>query len=77
MSRIKPDPHRSPDAMDKFLNFIRATYNKFAIFSEIKPEDKLPLMAVKFIVRVIGILIFIALSPFILIGLFLAIAVVL
>ena len=60
------------EANSPFVDFLKRVYNKFNLFSEIKKEDAIPIMILKIIVRVIGLLFIIALSPFLIIGLLVA-----
>jgi len=53
-------------------DFLKRVYKKFNLFSEIRKEDAIPIMILKVIVRIIGLLFIIALSPFLIIGLLVA-----
>ena len=55
-----------------FVDFLKRIYQKFNLFSEIKKEDAIAIMILKIIVRIIGLLFLIALSPFLIIGLLVA-----
>jgi len=56
----------------RLVDFLKRVYKKFNLFSEIKKEDAIPIMILKIIVRIIGLIFIIALSPFLIIGLLVA-----
>jgi hypothetical protein len=70
-----PDPNEQQvDEASKssFMDKLTQWYQRFNVFSEIKEEDHWTVMVGKVSVRVVGILIMIALSPILLLGLFIA-----
>jgi ATP/ADP translocase len=56
----------------KIVDEARQSYNKFEDFVTIKEGDSTLAVIGKILLRIIGILIMIALSPFLLVGLFIA-----
>ena len=65
-------PEQKIEASSPFVDFLKRVYQKFNLFSEIKKEDAVPIMVLKIIVRIIGLLFLIALSPFLILGLMVA-----
>ncbi|MEM8527165.1 MAG: hypothetical protein AAGG68_21170 [Bacteroidota bacterium] len=72
MEENKITNEENPAETNAFVEFLKRTYRKFNVFSEIKKEDAIPIMILKIIVRIIGLLFLIALSPFLIIGLMIA-----
>ena len=76
-ARLPDDPSAEPTALDRFLDRLSAGYQRFNVFSSIEDDDSWPLMIGKVFVRILGFLVMLALSPFLLIGLMIAVAAVL
>lgn len=54
------------------MNDLGQKYNSFNDLVAFRPDDKLPLLLLKLLLRIVGFLIMLAISPFALIGLILA-----
>jgi len=72
MSEKEKDPTSTGDIGDWMI----AIWEKFNVFSKIEEGDTIAIVIGKIIVRVIGFIIMLALSPFILLGFFVAFAAV-
>jgi len=70
------EKEKDPTATDDFGDWLISVWEKFNLFSTIEEGDSVPIVIGKVIVRIIGFLIMLALSPFILLGFFLAFAAV-
>ena len=57
-----------------FMDGLKKLYKQFNLFSEIKENDHLVIMAGKIIIRIIGFIFLLILSPFLFIGLMIAFA---
>ncbi|MEM0992861.1 MAG: hypothetical protein AAF847_17970 [Bacteroidota bacterium] len=67
-------PEEAQALENPFLNTLQKVYKKFNLFAEIKPEDHIIVMIGKIIVRIIGFILLLILSPFLFIGLMIAFA---
>jgi len=72
MSEKEKDPTSTGD----FGDWMISVWEKFNVFSKIEEEDGIPIVIGKVFVRIVGFLIMLALSPFILLGFFVAFAAV-
>ncbi|MEM9990634.1 MAG: hypothetical protein AAF738_02655 [Bacteroidota bacterium] len=57
-----------------FYDWLEKTYEKFNLLSEFKDDDTILVIIGKVIVRILGVILLILLSPFIMLGLMLAFA---
>ncbi|MEM1325650.1 MAG: hypothetical protein AAGI23_06845 [Bacteroidota bacterium] len=72
---LLPDPNEQPKAEPSkttFMDKLTEWYERFNLFSKIEDDDHWSIMLGKIVLRIIGIIILIALSPLILVGLFFA-----
>ncbi len=76
--RVYPDRNEKedPNAVDQVLDFTQGSYRKFNDYVEFRPNDPIWMLGYKLVLRFIGVLIMIALSPFLIIGLTIAFAAV-
>ena len=77
--RVYPDrkPNEEPDAMNKMLDATRSSYRSFSDYVAFRDDDPAWMLLYKLILRFLGVVFMIALSPFLLIGLTIAFAAVL
>lgn len=71
-----PNPEKSAAPADQLTQKAQSAYRWWDNLATLNAEDPVPVMLGKLAVRVVGILVLLALSPFILIGFLLAIAAV-
>lgn len=67
------EPEKQADAKDKVLEKTSELYQRWNRLSSINADDPLWLGAIKIGIRILGILFLLAISPFVLLGLFLGI----
>ncbi len=67
---------KDPSSTGDFGDWMISIWEKFNLFSTIEENDSVLIVIGKVIVRIIGFLVLLALSPFILLGFFLAFAAV-
>lgn len=67
---------KDPTATSNFGDWLLEIWERFNVFSTIKDNDTVPMMVGKIVVRVIGFIIILILSPFFLLGMFIAFAAV-
>lgn len=67
---------KDPTSTGGFTDWLLEIWERFNVFSTIKDEDTVPMMIGKVIVRIIGFIIILILSPFFLLGMFIAFAAV-
>jgi len=70
------EKEKDPTATGDFGDWMIGIWEKFNLFSTIEEEDGIPIVIGKVFVRIVGFLIMLALSPFILLGFFVAFAAV-
>ena len=58
-----------------FMDGLKKLYKQFNLFSEIKENDHFAIMIGKIIIRIIGFILLLILSPFMFIGLMIALAI--
>ena len=59
---------KDPTSTDDFGDWLIGIWEQFNVFSKIEEGDGIPMVIGKVFVRIIGFLIMLALSPFILLG---------
>ena len=62
-------PEKKKDATDKVLDKATSTYNWWNDLATIKPDDSMIVGFFKILIRVLGILFLLAISPFVILGL--------
>lgn len=62
------------DSDSPFVDWLSEMYKKFNLFSEIKKTDHITIMIGKVIIRIVGFIFLLILSPFLFIGLMVAFA---
>ncbi len=67
---------KDPTATGDFGDWMISVWEKFNLFSKIEEGDTIPIVIGKVFVRIVGFLIMLALSPFILLGFLAAFAAV-
>ncbi len=70
------EKEKDPTSTGDFGDWMISIWEKFNLFSRIEEGDSALIVIGKVIVRIIGFLVMLALSPFILLGFFLAFAAV-
>ena len=69
MKNEENKPEREKDSFDIFIEKFRHYYDRWSEAAAIKKDDSIGISIVKIGIRVAGILFFIAISPFLIIGL--------
>ena len=72
--RVYPNREEETDrtAVDQVLGFTKDTYSNFSHYVEFRPDDPLWVLTYKLILRFLGLILMIILSPFLVIGLTIA-----
>lgn len=70
------EKEKDPTSTGNFGDWLISMWEKFNLFSKIEEGDGVPVVIGKVFVRIVGFIFILALSPFILLGFFLAFAVV-
>lgn len=68
---------KDPNAVDKFVGYTQNSYRSFQDYVEFREDDPLWMLAYKIGLRFLGVVVMILLSPFLILGLTIAIAAVL
>lgn len=77
--RVYPDrePNEEPAAVNKMLAATQSSYRSFSDYVAFREDDPAWMIVYKLLLRLLGVVFMIALSPFVLIGLIVAFAAVL
>ncbi len=67
-----PDLKQEESTGNAFYDWLLRVYERFNVFSAFKEDDNILMLGVKVIVRIIGFLFLLLISPFVLVGLMLA-----
>ena len=72
----KDDPN-PPNSVDQFLGYTQKSYRTFQDYVAFREDDPLWMLSYKVFLQLVGFVIMLLLSPFLLIGLIIAVAAVL
>ncbi|MBR9921538.1 MAG: hypothetical protein GYB31_11930 [Bacteroidetes bacterium] len=75
--RIREDEDQGETMADKMLEATKSSYRQFSDYVAFRDDDPIWMMTYKIFIRLIGILFFILISPFVIIGFIIAIMAVL
>ena len=75
--RSSKNDKAAPNALDSFVGYGRKSYRQFSDYVAFREGDPLWMLGYKILLQLIGFVIMLILSPFLIIGLLIAIAAVL
>ena len=75
--RSSKDEKSEPNALDSFVGYTSKSYRQFSDYVSFREDDPLWMLSYKILLQFIGFVIMLLLSPFLIIGLLIAIAAVL
>ena len=75
--RSSKDRSDQPNAVDKFVGYTSKSYRSFQDYVRFRDDDPLWMLAYKLFFQFVGIIIMVALSPFVILGFIIAVLVVL
>lgn len=75
--RSSKDDPQAPNSVDQFLGYTQKSYRTFQDYVQFREGDPLWMLSYKLLLQFLGFILMLLLSPFLIIGLIIAIAAVL